>query len=43
MKIDFTDCLNEINNTQVDNAKDTDVVMPVYSLIEFSDNFMKTI
>ena len=43
MKIDFTDYLSEINNTQVDNAKDTDVVMPVYSLIEFSDNFMKTI
>ena len=25
----FTDCISEINNTQIDNAKDTDVVMPM--------------
>ena len=25
----FTDCINEINNTQVDNAKDIDAVMPM--------------
>ena len=25
----FTDCINEINNTQIDNAKDLDVVMPM--------------
>ena len=23
----FTDCISEINNTQIDNAKDTDIVM----------------
>ena len=31
-----------INNTQTDNAKDIDVVMPMYSLIEYSDNYSKT-
>ena len=25
----FTNCLSEINNTQVDNAKDIDIVMPM--------------
>ena len=28
----FTDCKSEINNTQIDNAKDIDVVMPMYNL-----------
>ena len=36
----FTDC--KINNTQVDNAKDIDIVMPMYNLIEYSDNYSKT-
>ena len=31
----FTDCISEINNTEIDNAKDIDVVMPMYSLINF--------
>ena len=35
----FTDCISEINNTQVDNAKDLDAVMSLYNLIEYSDNF----
>ena len=35
----FTDCINEINNTQVDKAKDLDAVMPMYNLIECSDNY----
>ena len=38
----FTNCISEINNTQIDNAKDTDIVMPVYNLIEYSDNYAKT-
>ena len=40
--VPFTDCISEINNTQVDNAKDLDAVMSMYSLIEFSDNYSKT-
>ena len=38
----FTNCISEINNTQIDNAKDIDIVMPVYNLIEYSDNYAKT-
>ena len=30
----FTNCISEINNTQIDNAKDIDIVMPMYNLIE---------
>ena len=32
----FTDCITQINNTQVDNAV---VVMAMYNLIEYSDNY----
>ena len=38
----FTNCISEIHNTQVDNAKDIDIVMPMYNLIEYSDNYAKT-
>ena len=38
----FINCISEINNTQVDNAKDIDIVMPMYNLIEYSDNYVKT-
>ena len=37
----FTNCISEINNT-VDNAKDIDIVMPIYNLIEYSNNYAKT-
>ena len=37
----FTDWIRETNNTKIDHAKEIDVVMPVYSLIEYSDNFSK--
>ena len=35
----FTDCISKINNTQIDSTKDIDVVMPMYNLIEYSDNY----
>ena len=35
----FIDCVSEINKTQVDNAKDIDVVISMYHLIEHSDNY----
>ena len=38
----FTDCIIEINNTQIDSAKNINVGMPMYSLIEYSDNYSKT-
>ena len=37
----FTNCIGEINNTQVDNAKDIDTVMSIYNLIEYSNNYSK--
>ena len=38
----FTNCISETNNMQIDNAKDIDIVMPMYNLIEYSDNYAKT-
>ena len=38
----FTNCISEVNNTQIDNAKDVDVIMLMYNLIEYSDNYSKT-
>ena len=39
----FTKCISNINNTQTDNAKDIDVVIPMYNLIEYSGNYSKTL
>ena len=38
----FTNCVSEINNAQIDNARDIDIKMPLYNLIEYSNNFSKT-
>ena len=38
----FNDCISKKNNTQIDNAKDLDVVMPVFYLMEHSNNYSKT-
>ena len=38
----FINYISEINNTQVDNAKDLDGVMPMYNLIEYSNYYSKT-
>ena len=35
----FTKYISRINNTDIDNAQDVDIVMPVYNLIEHSDNY----
>ena len=40
--IPFTDCISEINNTQIDNAKDIDGVVPIYRLMDYSGKFLKT-
>ena len=34
----FTNCWSRVNNTQVDDPRDIDVVMPMYNLIGYSDN-----
>ena len=37
----FINCTSEVNNTQIDNAKDIDIVIPMYNLIKYSDNYAK--
>ena len=37
----FINCISEINNTQVNNAKDIDIVMTMYNLIEYSNDCSK--
>ena len=38
----FSKCISRINNTDIDNAHDIGIVMPMYNLIEYSDNYSKT-
>ena len=38
----FADCNTKINNTEVDNCQDIDIVMPMYNLIEYCDDYAKT-
>ena len=38
----FTSCRSRINNKQIDDAQYIDVVIPIYNLIEYSDNYLKT-
>ena len=33
--------ITEVNNTKIDNGKDLDVVILMYNLIEYSDNYSK--
>ena len=37
----FTNFISKINNTKIDNAKDIDILMPMYNLIEYWDNNSK--
>ena len=38
----FVYCKSEINNTEIGNAKNIDKAMPMYNLLEYSDNYSKT-
>ena len=38
----FTHCISQTGNTEIDHAKDTDLVMPMYDLTEYRDNYSKT-
>ena len=40
--VPFSSCISRINNTQVDDAQYIGAVMPIYKLIEYSDNYLKT-
>ena len=37
----ITHCISEINNTQIDNAKYIDVIMLMYNIIEYINNYSK--
>ena len=39
----FTKCNLEINDEHVDTAENVDIVMPMYNLIEYSDNYEDTL
>ena len=38
----FIKSISKTNNTQIDNAEYIDIVIPMYNLIEYSDNYSKT-
>ena len=38
----FRSCISKINDTFVVNAEDLDIVMPMYNLLEYSDNYSMT-
>ena len=35
----FTNCVSKINNVLTDNAKDLDIVMTTYNLLEYSKHY----
>ena len=37
----FTKWISRINNTDIDTTRDFDIVMQIYNLIEYSDNYAK--
>ena len=38
----FRSCISKINNTLIDMVEDLDIVMSMYSLLEYSDNYSMT-
>ena len=38
----FTKCISKINKAEINNAEYIDIVMPLYNLIEYIDNYSKT-
>ena len=38
----FVSGISKINGILIENAEDLDVVMPMYSLLEYSKNYSKT-
>ena len=37
----FNSCKSNINNVEIDYCQDIDIIMPMYNLIEYSDNYAK--
>ena len=39
----FVNCISKINGVLIDKVEDLDVVMPIYSLLEYSKNYKKIV
>ena len=40
--VPFINCISKVNNVLIDSALDLDIVIPMYSLIEYSKDYEKT-
>ena len=38
----FISCISKINGVLIENAEDLDIVMPMYNLLEYTQNYSKT-
>ena len=38
----FIKCISQISDIEIDNVQDIDIVIPMYNLIEYSNNYSKT-
>ena len=38
----FRSCITKVNNTLMDNSEDLDIVMPMYNLLEYSQDYSMT-
>ena len=38
----FRSCISKFNSTLIDNSEDLDIVMPIYNLLENSQNYSMT-
>ena len=38
----FRSCVSKINNAFIDNAEDLDIVIPIYNLLEYNNNYSMT-
>ena len=38
----FKSCISKINRILIDNAEDLDIVMPMYNMLEYSQNYSMT-
>ena len=39
--VPFINCITKINGIKIDNTEDSDVVMPLHNLLEYSKNYKK--
>ena len=40
--VPFKSCISKINNTFIGNTEDLDIVIPMYNLLEYSENYFRT-